>query len=82
MQIVYVCNLGCYAAAHCIFPPKGCEHKFCFIFLSAKFFKHFLQGKLFLNFKMKMQIQFLLYLKVVWLLERGKGKEKCAVVRI
>ena len=57
---------------------KLLKHKLSFIFLSAKFSKRFLQGKLFF-LKMKMQIQYLLYLKFVWFFEyflEQEGKQK------
>ena len=79
MQIICERCLDCIICSTFHIPTnKLLKHKFSFIFLSAKFFKRFLQGKLFFS-KMKMQIQYLLYLKFVWFLEHfleQEGKQK------
>ena len=79
MQIICERCLDCIICSTFHIPTnKLLKHKLSFIFLSAKFSKRFLQGKLFC-LKMKMQIQYLLYLKFVWFLEHfleQEGKQK------
>ena len=79
MQIICERCLDCIICSTFHIPTnKLLKHKLSFIFLSAKFSKRFLQGKLFF-LKMKMQIQYLLYLKFVWFLEHfleQEGKQK------
>ena len=78
MQIICERCLDCIICSTFHIPTnKLLKHKFSFIFLSAKFYKRFLQGNFFS--KMKMQIQYLLYLKFVWFFEQfleQEGKQK------